>query len=360
MIYHLLYPLREAFSPFNVFQYITFRTAYAAILALILSFALGPRVIAMLRRQQLVDRTREDLPERHGKKHGTPTMGGVLILAAILFPTLLWADLTSRYVQLVLVSTLWLGLIGFLDDYLLTVRHRRKGLVGKYKLLGQVALGLAVGCVLYFGQQPDWAGRTEVPFFKQNVLDLGLLYIPFCALVITGASNAVNLTDGLDGLAIGAVGVAAAAFGVVSYVSGHAQFARYLGIAFLPGSGELTIFCGAVVGAALGFLWFNSHPAQVFMGDTGALALGGALGTVAVMLRKEYMLLFVGGLFVIEALSVILQVASFKLRGKRIFRMAPLHHHFELMDWPESKVVVRFWILAVIFAVVGLSMLKLR
>jgi len=361
VIYHLLFPLRDAFSPFNVFGYITFRTAYAAIMALVLSFALGPAVIASLRRSQLVDTVREDLPEIHEAKRGTPTMGGILILVCVVVPTLLWANLTSRYVQVTLLAVLWLGTIGFLDDYLLVVRHRSKGLVGRYKFLGQLLFGLLVGAILYYWPElGGWAGRTEVPFFKDRVVDFGIWYIPFCALVITGASNAVNLTDGLDGLAIGVVAVAAASFTVVCYVSGHAAFSRYLGVAYLPTSGELTVFCGALLGAALGFLWFNAPPAKVFMGDTGSLALGGALGTMAVLLRKEYFLIFVGGLFVVEALSVILQVASFRLRGKRIFRMAPLHHHFELMGWPESQVVVRFWILAVIFALLGLSTLKLR
>jgi phospho-N-acetylmuramoyl-pentapeptide-transferase len=361
VIYQWLVPLREYFHPLNVFQYITFRTAYATVMALLLCFALGPGIIARLKAAQFVDTVREDLPEGHRAKGGTPTMGGILILIAIVVPTLFWANLTSPYVQMALAVTVVLGGIGFLDDYLLSVRHRPKGLVGRYKILGQVMLGLVVGSIIYLKpDSPQWAGRTEVPFLKEHFIHMGILYVPFCALVITGASNAVNLTDGLDGLAIGVVAVAGAAFALVSYVSGNARFSDYLDIAYLPASGELTVFCGALLGAALGFLWFNAHPAQVFMGDTGSLALGGALGTIAILLRKEYLLFFVGGLFVVEALSVILQVASFRLRGKRIFRMAPIHHHFELLGWPETQVVVRFWIVAVVFALLGLSTLKLR
>jgi phospho-N-acetylmuramoyl-pentapeptide-transferase len=361
MLYELLYPLRDHLFFFNVFRYITFRAAYAAVTAFLLSVMLGPWVIAQLRARGVVKHIRQEGPEAHQSKIGTPTMGGLLILGAIEIPTLLWADLGSREVLVALLATAWLGGIGFLDDYLQVIRGRSKGLVGRAKIVGQVVLGVLVGlAVIYLLDRPRLATATSVPFFKEQFVDLGWLYVPFIVLVITGSSNAVNLTDGLDGLCIGIVAFAAVAFAGLSYVSGHSKFAEYLQILYLPGSGELTVFCAAIFGASLGFLWYNSHPAQIFMGDTGSLALGGALATVAILIKMELILAIVGGLFVAEALSVILQVASFRLTGRRIFRMAPIHHHFELLGWPENKVVVRFWIVASLLALLSLSTLKLR
>jgi len=361
MLYHLLYPLHELFSPLNVFRYITFRSAYATVTALLLCFIFGPPLVRRLREIKVRQIIREEGPRSHLTKAGTPTMGGVLIVAAIVLPTLLWASLENPYVILATAVTLVLGGLGFLDDYLHVVRRAPKGLLGRYKLIVQIAVGLGVGVVLYLHPtEPTLATATTLPFTKTMVLDLGLFYIPFVALVVTATSNSVNLTDGLDGLATGLMALAAAAFAGLAYVSGHARLAEYLNIPFIPGGSELTIFCMAMFGAALGFLWFNSHPAEVFMGDTGSLALGGALGTVAVMLKKELLLVLLGGIFVAEALSVILQVLSFKLRHKRIFRMAPIHHHFELKGWPESKVVIRFWIVGVLLVLLSLSTIKLQ
>jgi len=361
VFYHLLYPLSEYISVFNVFRYITFRAAYAAVTALLLSLILGPRLIRWLRTIKMRQTIREDGPNTHFTKEGTPTMGGVLILLAVVIPTLLWADLTNRYVWIVLLATVWLGLLGFLDDYLRIVKKHPKGVRGRYKLLAQITLGLVIGLILYFyPTQQEMAGWTNVPFLKNVILYFGPFYVLFVIVVITGSSNAVNLSDGLDGLAIGMVAFVALAFGVISYVTGHVKFAEYLNIYYIEGSGELSVYCGAVMGAALGFLWFNCHPADVFMGDTGALALGGALGTIAVLIKRELLLVIVGGLFVVEALSVMMQVVSFKMRGRRIFRMAPLHHHFELMGWPESRVVVRFWIVAALLAVITITTLKLQ
>jgi len=361
MLYHLLLPLQEIFSPLNVFRYITFRAAYAAVTALLLSFIFGPALVRRLRQFKIKQVIRQEGPRTHLTKEGTPTMGGVLIVAAIVVPTLLWSSLSNAYVLTAVGATVVLGALGFLDDYLHVVRRTPKGLLGRYKLVVQVAVGLAVGCILYFfPQEPDLAGRTTIPFLKNRFLDLGVFYIPFVALVITSTSNAVNLIDGLDGLATGLVALAAAAFAGLCYVSGNVNLADYLNIPYLVGSGELTIFCAAMLGAALGFLWFNTHPADVFMGDTGSLALGGALGTMAVLLRKELLLFLLGGIFVAETVSVIIQVISFKTRGKRVFRMAPLHHHFELKGWPESRVVVRFWIVGLLLALLSLSTLKLQ
>jgi phospho-N-acetylmuramoyl-pentapeptide-transferase len=361
MLYHLLYPLHEYFSPFNVFRYITFRSAYTVVTALLVCFFFGPPLIRRLREFKIRQIIRHDGPQTHLTKSGTPTMGGILIVAGIVVPTLLWAPLKNRYVLMAVAVTLILGSLGFLDDYLHVVRKTPKGLLGRYKLLVQLGVGLAVGYMLYqYPIEPRFATATTIPFLKSQVLDLGWFYIPFVALVITATSNAVNLTDGLDGLASGLTALAAASFASLAYLSGHIKLAEYLNIPYIVGGGELTIFCAAMFGASLGFLWYNTHPADVFMGDTGSLALGGALGTVAVMLKKELLLFMVGGIFVAEALSVIIQVTSYKLRGRRVFRMAPLHHHFELRGWPETRVVVRFWIVGMLLALLSLSTLKLQ
>lgn len=363
MLYELLVPLSdiEALSFFNVFRYITFRAAYAAVTSLVLCFLMGPVVIRWLRRRQALQRIRDDGPASHQQKAGTPTMGGILIVTAIVVPTLLWADLHNRYVQLAVLSAVWLGAIGFLDDWLLVFRSQRQGLLGRYKLLAQIALGVAVaGTLVFLPLEPEIRTQTNVPFFKDLMLDLGPFYIPFVILVITGSSNAVNLSDGLDGLAAGLAAFAATAFGGMAYLSGHAAFANYLNIPHLAGVGELTVFCATLVGAAVGFLWWNCSPAAVFMGDTGSLSLGGCLAIVAVLIKRELLLFLVGGVFVIEALSVMLQVASYKTRGRRIFRMAPIHHHFELGGWAEQKVVVRFWIVGALLALLSLSTLKLQ
>ncbi|MFQ6103101.1 MAG: phospho-N-acetylmuramoyl-pentapeptide-transferase [Candidatus Glassbacteria bacterium] len=361
MFYHLLFPLAKYHIIFNVFRYITFRAAYATITALIISFILGPWLIRMLRRKKMIEIIDADLPARHMEKKGTPTMGGIFILIAVIVPTLLWADLTDRYVHLVLFSTLWMGAIGMLDDYLKIVKRRSKGLIGRYKLAGQIMLGLILGFILKnYPLHDGFVTLTSIPFVKSLFIDLGIFYIPFIILVIVGTSNAVNLTDGLDGLAIGVSAFACFSFAGFSYLHGHAQFSRYLQILSLPGSGELTIFCMSLVGASLGFLWFNAHPAQVFMGDTGSLAIGGALATLSILLKAELLLFIVGGVFVIEALSVLIQVFMFRWKGKRVFRMAPIHHHFELCGWSESKVVVRFFIVAGLFALIAFSTLKIR
>ena len=361
MLSWLLYPLRDVVPAFNVFRYITFRVAAAVLTALLLSWLFGPWFIRTLRRLSVGQNIRDVGPQAHQVKAGTPTMGGLLILFAVLVPTLLWGALDNPYVWLVILVTLAFGAIGFADDYL-KVRHRRNlGLTARTKFLLQVLAAIAFGVALLFlpagyGFNPTLA----FPFIKRLVLHLGYLYIPFVALVLVAASNTVNLTDGLDGLAIGAVTVAAATYTVFTYIAGNRVIANYLQISYVPGVGEVAVFCGALVGAGLGFLWFNSHPAEVFMGDVGSLALGAAIGCVAVLAKQEILLVVVGGLFVLEGLSVIIQVASFKLRGKRVFRMAPLHHHFELSGWAEPKVIVRFWILSILFALVSLSTLKLR
>lgn len=360
MLYHLLYPLREYFFGFNVFRYITFRSAYATVTALAICFVFGPRMIRWLASLQIGQRIRVEVPERHNGKAGTPTMGGVLMISAIVLPTILWADLYNPYVQLVLVVTVWTGAIGFLDDWLSVVRRRDKGLVGRYKLLGQLMFGAILGIYLYINPVTAEGTRTTVPFFKDLYIDWGIFYIPLVMLIVTGTSNAVNLTDGLDGLATGVSAFCFLAFALLAYLGGNSVFAEYLQIQYLPGAGELSVYCMSVVGAALGFLWFNTHPAQIFMGDTGSLALGGALGTIAVLLKSEFLLVIIGGVFVAETVSVILQVGSFRLRGKRIFRMAPLHHHFELKGWSESQVVVRFWIVAALLILLAMSTLKLR
>jgi phospho-N-acetylmuramoyl-pentapeptide-transferase len=360
MLYHLLYPLRDAFSGFNVFRYITFRSAGAVLTALLVSFLLGPSMIAWLRRLKVGQQIRVDGPQTHLTKQGTPTMGGLLIIASLATSVLLWSDLTNRYVWVVFFATLAFGGIGFWDDYLKVVKKRSTGLRAYQKFGLQIAAAMAIGIFLYKFSGDREATFLSVPFMKSLLLDLGWFYLPFVALVIVGSSNAVNLTDGLDGLAIGLVGIAATANAVIVYLGGNKIIADYLKILYIPGSGELVIFCGAMLGASLGFLWYNTHPAEVFMGDVGSLSLGGALGALAVVTKHELILIIVGGIFVMETVSVIMQVASYKLTGKRLFRMAPIHHHFEQIGWPESKVIVRFWIIGIILALVSIGSLKLR
>ncbi len=362
MLYHLLYPLSEHISGLNLFRYITFRTAGATVTAIFICLILGPLFIRLLRNHQVAEKIREEGPESHKEKAGTPTMGGLIILSGIIIPTLLWADLGNFYILMVLLVTVWLGAIGFMDDYLKAVSGQRKGLVARKKMIGQIMLGLVFGFSLtYLASGNMYDGTTGIPFFKNYVLNLGVFYIPFIMLVIVGSSNAVNLTDGLDGLAIGLCGLCFIAFGGIVYVSGRLDYSSYLQIEYFPGTGELAIYCGAAVGSALGFLWFNSHPAEVFMGDTGSLALGGSLGAIAIMIKKELLLVIVGGVFVITALSVIIQVISYRYRGgKRVFKMAPIHHHFELSGWSEPKVVVRFWIIGALCALLTLATLKIR
>ena len=361
MLYRLLFPLAARFPVLNVFRYITFRTAMSAVTALALALLLGPAMIRRLRQAQIGQSIREEGPRTHLAKAGTPTMGGLLILLAVVSATLLWMDLSNRFVWIALATLVGVGAVGFADDWTKVAKRRSLGLTGRGKLVPQFLVAFAVAFAIQ-----QWAGHGAIstaitfPFLKRVLPDLGVLYIPFVALVVVGSSNAVNLTDGLDGLATGAVGIAAGTYALLAYVTGNAVAARYLQIPFIPQSGELAVFCGALVGASLGFLWFNCHPADVFMGDVGALPLGAAIAAVAVMTKQEVLLAIVGGLFVIEALSVIIQVASFKTTGRRVFKMAPLHHHFELLGWAESRVIIRFWILAILFAVLGLSTLKLR
>ena len=359
MLYYLLY---QHFG-INVVRYITFRTAAASLTALALSLLLGPWMIRRLREFQIGQVVRTDVPKAHKAKSGTPTMGGILILTAVLLPTLLWADLTNAYVWIAMLATAAFGAIGFVDDYLKVTRRSHYGLFARYKILAQVAVGLAVGGSLMWmaSQTPSqYDTRLMVPFFKQWVPPLGWWYVPFAMFVLVSATNTVNLTDGLDGLAASTFSVSAATYTALTYVTSHYTIASYLLIQPSAMAGELTIFCGTLVGASLGFLWWNAHPAEVFMGDVGSLGLGGALGTVAVLIRQELLLPIVGGVFVLEGASVILQVASFKLTGKRIFRMSPLHHHFELVGWAEPKIIFRFLILAIIFALMSLTTLKLR
>jgi phospho-N-acetylmuramoyl-pentapeptide-transferase len=363
MIYEWVYPLHHlpGLSILNVFRYITFRSAYAAVTSLLLCYLLGPLMIAWLRRVKLGQKIRAEGPQAHLAKAGTPTMGGLLIVTSIVLPTLVWGNLHSRPLWLALLATVWLGALGFLDDYLRVVKGYPKGLLGRYKLAGQILLGAVVGLALVVWPEPGLpATTTHIPFLKYHYFDFGLLFIPFVILVITASSNAVNLTDGLDGLATGLVAIAALTFAGMCYVSGHARISEYLNITTLPYSGELAVFCAAVLGAALGFLWYNCHPADVFMGDTGSLALGGALGVVAVLIKREFWLVLVGGVFVAEALSVMIQVTSFRLWGRRVFRMAPLHHHFELQGWTESRVVLRFYIVGALLALLSLSTFKLQ
>jgi phospho-N-acetylmuramoyl-pentapeptide-transferase len=377
MLYYVLYHvLQKYFSPLNVFRYITVRTVYASLTAMFLALVFGPWLIRKLRELQIGQYIREEGPQEHKKKAGTPTMGGVLIVLSTAVPVLMWADLSNAFVLLALFALLAFASIGFLDDYAKVAKRRNLGLTGKKKIALQVGVSTFVGIVLLIlATHRSYSTQLIVPFLKRFHPDLvihSLLNVPnvwpvafvpflaFIAIVITGSSNAVNLTDGLDGLAIGCTVIAAGALTVLTYVSSNSRWANYLDIQYIPRVGELTVFCGALVGASLGFLWYNAHPAEVFMGDVGSLSLGGTLGTIAVIIKQEVLLVFVGGIFVVEALSVILQVGSFKLRGKRIFRMAPIHHHFELLGWSESKVIVRFWIAALVFALFALTTLKLR
>lgn len=358
MLYHLLFPLHTEFSALYVFRFITFRTIYATITALLLAFMLGPWVIERLSKLQLGQTIRKVGPESHFKKEGTPTMGGTLILMCIVLPTLLWADLTNPYIWIAMLVTVGYGAIGFVDDYKKIKLKNSAGMSAKGKLVWQALIAGAAGFLLL--TYTDYTSILAVPFFKTVTPELGWFYLVLIAVVVIGTGNAVNLTDGLDGLAIGPVIVASGTYLLLAYLAGNARLADYLQISGVPGAGELSIMCGAMVGAGLGFLWFNTYPAQVFMGDVGSLSLGGALGIIAVIVKHELVLVIVGGLFVVEALSVIVQVASFRLCGRRVFRMAPLHHHFELKGWPEPKIIVRFWIVSIILALVALSTLKLR
>jgi len=354
-----LFPLTRVFTPFNVFQYITFRGAYAAVTSLLITFTFGPWTIRMLHKLRFGEEIRVDGPETHHAKSGTPTMGGVLMIVSILVSGILWMDVGFVYTWIGLLAVLGFGAIGMLDD-LRKIRQKNKdGLRGWYKIAGQVSVALAIALLLYFYGSEN-ATKLYLPFVKNAVVDLGFWYIPFAVLLLVGTSNAVNLTDGLDGLATGLVLMVGLTFAVLSYVTGRVDYAAYLQIPYLAGGGELTILSLAVVGACVGFLWFNGHPAEIMMGDTGSLSLGGVVGALALMTKKEILLVIIAGVFVLEAFSVIIQVASFKLTGKRVFRMAPIHHHFELLGWPESKVVLRLWILGGLFAILSLSTLKIR
>jgi phospho-N-acetylmuramoyl-pentapeptide-transferase len=369
MLYYLFEYINRIYSPpgFDIFRFLTFRSALAAITGLFMAFYLGPKIIRALQKNQIGEAKKEDAPKTHWSKAGTPTMGGLIIILSTVVPVLLWGDLTSIYIILILSGTVWLSLVGFFDDYLKVVKKLPKGLIGKYKLLGQFIIGLIIGAVIYFS--PEFSGYnslTTVPFLKNVNLDLSIFYIPVVIFIITATSNAVNLTDGLDGLAIGVIAIVMIALALLSYVSGNVIFADYLNIIYLPGSGELTVFVAALVGASLGFLWYNAYPAQVFMGDTGSLALGGAFGILAVLIKKELFIPILGGIFFMETLSVIIQKIYFKYtkkkygEGRRVFKMAPIHHHFEMIGWSEPKIVVRFYIIAIILAIVTLISFKIR
>lgn len=366
MFYYLFYEkLIDIFSPFNVFQYITFRAIYATVTALLICLFLGKYLIRRLQRLQIGQQIREDGPETHFKKEGTPTMGGILIISSIVISVLLWTRLDMPNTFILLFSVIWFGALGFIDDYFKVTKKRSLGLRGWHKIALQTFGAFVIAYYAYSwapGPTGEATSKTELifPFLKDFRPDLGIFFIPFAVLVIVGASNAVNLTDGLDGLAIGCSTLVAVAYTVFSYLTSHKNFADYLAIVHIPASGEVAVFCAALIGTGLGFLWYNCHPAQVFMGDTGSLALGATLGTVAILIKEEILLILVGGIFVAEALSVIIQVWSYKTRGKRVFKMAPLHHHFEQLGWPESKVVIRFWIIALILALITLSTLKIR
>ena len=359
MIYEFLYPLHTVFSSFNVFRYITFRTIFASITALLICLVLGKWFIEKLQKMQIDQQIREDGPKTHLVKKGTPTMGGMLIIFAVTVSTILWANLSVVYVWITLLVTIGFGLIGFLDDYRKLAVKNSRGVPGKVRLAAEIVIALFVGIVLYC--KPGFSAQVTIPFFKTVLPNLGWGYILLCVFIIVGAANAVNLTDGLDGLATGPAGICFVTYLLFAYFAGNIKVAHYLQIPYVPGAGELSVFCGAFMGAALGFLWFNAYPAEIFMGDVGSLSMGGALGTVAMITKQEILLAIVGGLFVMETFSVIFQVGYFKLTGgKRIFRMAPIHHHFELKGWAEPKVIVRFWIISILLALVAISTLKLR
>jgi phospho-N-acetylmuramoyl-pentapeptide-transferase len=374
MLYYLFDVLEKLYHPpgFGLVRYITFRAAAAAVTALVIAFWLGPKIIRVLKEKQIGETVKLDAPKTHLTKAGTPTMGGLIVLAAVLIPTLLWGNIGNIYIVLIMFVTAGLGAVGFLDDYLKVVKKKPRGLIGRYKIIGQVFVGAVVGSVIYFF--PHWvdadlwkiSSSTTVPFFKNLEFDFGYLYIPMVIFVITATSNAVNLTDGLDGLAIGSVGIVGLTLAVISYISGNSVVSEYLTIPYLRGNGELAVYCSALAGAALGFLWFNAYPAEVFMGDTGSLALGGALGALCVLIKKELLLPTLGGVFLAEALSVIIQRLYFKYtkrkygQGRRVFRMAPLHHHFEMLGWPEPKIVVRFYIVAILMMIISLATFKVR
>jgi phospho-N-acetylmuramoyl-pentapeptide-transferase len=369
MLYYLFEYINKVFSPpgFRLFRFLTFRSAIAAITGLFLSLYLGPKMIKILQKHQIGEAKKTDGPESHWSKAGTPTMGGIIVITSVVIPVLLWADIKSIYIILILAGTVWLSGVGFLDDYLKVVKKYPNGLIARYKLLGQVLIGLVVGSVIYFS--PQFTGvntLTTVPFLKNVNLNFSYLYIPIVIFIVTATSNAVNLTDGLDGLAIGVTTIVMLALALISYVSGNVNYSYYLNIIYLPGSGELTVYVAALVGASLGFLWFNSYPAQVFMGDTGSLAIGGAFGILAVLIKKELLIPILGGIFFMETVSVIIQRLYFKYTkkkygaGRRVFKMAPIHHHFELLGWPEPKIVMRFYIIAIILAIVSLASFKVR
>ncbi|OPL16723.1 MAG: phospho-N-acetylmuramoyl-pentapeptide-transferase [delta proteobacterium MLS_D] len=359
MIYHFLYPLSDTISSFNIFRYITFRTIYATITALLICFLLGPWLIRKMQTMQIVQQIRSDGPGSHFSKEGTPTMGGVLIVFSVVVSTILWAKLNVDYIWMALAVTVSFGLIGFIDDFRKLSEKNSRGLPGKVRFLLEILIALSVSCFLFF--KPGFDTTVMIPFFKTVVPDIGWVYVIFSTFIIVGAANAVNLTDGLDGLAIGPVTICFATYVLFAYFAGNIKIAEYLQTFYVAGVGELAVFCGAMVGAGLGFLWYNTYPAQIFMGDVGSLPLGGALGTVAVLTKQEIALVIVGGIFVVETISVIFQVGWFKMsNGKRIFRMAPVHHHFELKGWPEPKVIVRFWLISIILALIAISTLKIR
>ncbi|MDR0374489.1 MAG: phospho-N-acetylmuramoyl-pentapeptide-transferase [Treponema sp.] len=359
MFLEFLYPLVKYFTPFNVFQYLSFRAAYAALTTLLICYMAGPHIIKALKQLNVGQTIRSDGPETHLKKAGTPTMGGVLIIFSMIISTLLWQDFKNPHIWIISGSFAALGFIGFLDDYLKVTKHNSDGLSARAKLAGQFAVAIAVTLILYFSRN-EKTTLLYLPFFKNPVCDLGVLWIPFAVLLIVGESNAVNLTDGLDGLAAGLLLLVFIALALLSYLSGRADYSAYLGIPFIQGAGDVTVFCLAAVGACVGFLWFNAHPAEVFMGDVGALSLGGVIAVISLLIKKEVLALIIGGVFVLEAASVILQVLSCKIIKKRIFLMAPIHHHFEKSGWDETKVVIRFWILGALFAIIALSTLKIQ
>jgi len=367
MLYLLLYPLRDQITWLNMLGYISFRSAAAAITALLITFFLGPVIIRALKRHHIGETIRAEGPGTHHVKAGTPTMGGLIIHLAVFVPTLLWGDLSNKYVLLIMFVTLWMAIIGFVDDYLKVVKKMKKGLVARYKLMGQITIGVIVALFMYlYPSDPNLVTATSVPFLKHMMINFGIFYVPMVILYITGFSNAVNLSDGLDGLASGLMALAAFSLLVIAYLSGRVDFSQYLGILYLPTTGELTVFLASMLGGLVGFLWFNSRPAEIFMGDTGSLAYGAALGTVAILLKKEVVFLMIGMVFVIEALSVVLQVGWFRFSkrrtgtGTRLFLMAPLHHHFEEKGWPETKVVIRFWILGILCALMSMATFKIR